>query len=666
MLIPLQHKPRTSWIALLCVLWIAFALRLFGIGQQSIWYDEGLSLYYARGSLSQMLADASQSEHPPLHPLMLHLWIRLCGDSELAVRALSVWWGMVAVAWLYRLARRFTPAIGVPAALLLAVSPLAVWYSQETRGYMLALALEIGLLDAALNLFPVASSPDRHRGAAPLPGYLLYVALGAGALYAHLYSAPFLVALNLAFLIRLLRLVPVVGLRRIWPRIIGWALSQLAVILLFAPWLPSVLVQLQVNATFWHGAVGWRQITGRTLIALSVGETLDGLWATGATWVLSLLALLGTYALARQPRRPSWTTLWLWAIIPILLQVLINQTRPKFAERYLIGVLPAYLLLASSGVHWLLGAARRNAFRPAGWAAAAALLLSTATVGGVTARSLGAYYLDPELYRPDFRAVVAYIQEHSAPEDLIVLLGGHAYPAFTYYYRGTLPVLPLPDRLLPSTREPVDVRALDKLDQAIAGRQRLWLVLWQPALADPTGLVTDELEQTYHRLGVGQTFHDIGLLLFDVSPGPLLSGHARPRSPLVADLGGQVQLLGYSLPTTTVKLGETLYLYLYWQSLTPMRHDYKVFVQVLGEHQQIIAQQDRVAGADTYPTSHWLPGAIVRDRFLLTIPPQAGAGSYPLIAGLYDPTPAMPRLPVQGEGARGDHILLTQIEVQDR
>jgi len=666
MLVPPQRKLRAPWIALLCVLLIAFALRLFRIAQQSIWYDEGLSLYYARGSLTQVLADASQTEHPPLHPLMLNLWVRVCGDSELAVRMLSVCWGMVAIALVYRLGQRFLPGIAAPATLLLAVSPLAIWYSQETRGYMLALALQIGLFDCALSLFPIASGSPRHHGIASWARYLLYAVLGASALYAHLYSAPFLVALNLAFLVRFVRLVPIVGLRRLWPHAAKWALSQVAVAALFAPWLPSVLAQLQANATFWHGAVGWRQIAGRTLVALSVGETLSGAWATAATWVLSLLALLGTYALARQPRRPSWASLWLWVVIPILLQVLINQTRPKFAVRYLIGVLPAYLLLASAGVRWLFAAARRYAFRPAGWAASAAILLSTAVVGGATARSLGAYYLDSSLYRPDFRAVAAYIQQHGTPDDLIVLLGGHSYPAFTYYYRQALPVLPLPDRLLPSTREPVDVSVLETLDQAIAGKQRLWLVLWQPTLADPTGLVVDELEQTYHRLGVGQTFHDIGLLLFDVSPGPLLSAHARPSSPLVANLGDQVQLLGYRLPTATIKPGGTLYLYLYWQSLTAMRHDYKVFVQVLDEHEQIVAQLDRIAGAEAYPTSHWAPGAIVRERFLLTIPPQVPAGSYSLIVGLYDPTPDMPRLPVQGQGAGVDHVLLTQIEVRDR
>jgi hypothetical protein len=264
--------------------------------------------------------------------------------------------------------------------------------------------------------------------------------------------------------------------------------------------------------------------------------------------------------------------------------------------------------------------------------------------------------------------VAHYIQAHATPEDLIVLIGGHSYPAFTYYYDGALPVLPMPDKLLPDTRAPIDVRALEALDRAIAGRQRLWLVLWQAPLADPTGLITDELEHTYHRLGIGRTFHDVSLLLFDVSHGPRLAQAASPQFPLLADFGSddrdRVRMLGYDLDRQTVRPGDTLYLHLYWEPLGELDHDYKVFTQIVDDEGQIIAQHDKIAGAESYPTSHWPPGTIVRDRFMLTVRPDAPPGQYDLIAGLYRPSRRMPRLPVQGEGANGDHVVLAEITVQ--
>ena len=274
------------------------------------------------------------------------------------------------------------------------------------------------------------------------------------------------------------------------------------------------------------------------------------------------------------------------------------------------------------------------------------------------------------------RGVARYVEAHAAPDDLIVLLAGHNAPAFNYYYRGPLPVLPLPDKLLPDTRAPLDVRALETLDAAIAGRNRLWLVLWQDALADPTGLVTDELQHTYPRLGVGRTFHGVALLLFDVSSGPRLSQSSIPSVLLNADLGdpdgpAQVRLVGFDLDKQTVRPGETLYLYLYWQAMADVRHDYKVFTQLLaasastGAH--IAAQQDEIAGAATYPTSHWPVGALVRDRFLLTLAADTPSGPYTLIAGLYRPGQNPVRLHVQdGVSAQAgqDHVVLAQINVE--
>jgi hypothetical protein len=403
------------------------------------------------------------------------------------------------------------------------------------------------------------------------------------------------------------------------------------------------------------------------LTAFSVGETLTDGWATAATWATSILAVLGTLHLLRSRRtRPYAALMWLWLSIPLWAIILINQSRPKFSPRYLMNALPAFLILVSAGAAALFCLARQRVLSLSNLLPTALLLLTVGTLGGATTRSLTRHYLDRRLYKPDFRAVARYIDQHATDNDLIVLLGGHSYPAFTYYYDGSAKILPLPDKLLPTTQHPVDLTALRTLNQEIDDRQTLWLVLWQESLADPTGLIVDELEQTYHRLGVGQTFHALALLAFDVSPGPLLADTLQPQVSMLATLGNQVRFLGYDLPVAQAKPGETLYLYLYWKALPGLSHDYKVFAQILNTEGQIVSQQDKFAGSAAYPTSHWPPGAIVRDRFLLTIQPSAERGPHRLIAGLYNPGPGMPRLPVIGEGASGDHLLLAEIEILPR
>lgn len=650
-------RDTTRWSLFVTLFLVAFALRASYIDRQSIWYDEGLSVYYARSDVGDLLRDASQSDHPPLHALVLHVWMRLCGDSELSVRMLSTWWGIVAIALLCWVARRIARESSLIAGLLMSVSPFAVWYAQEARGYTMALALVTAAVGIALPLLEVVRRHSWWR-------YGAYAALAAAALYTHFFSGFVLLALNVVYLA--LNVRALLRARPTRAGLVRWLAAQALALALFAPWVPFVVTQMAHNATYWHGALGWRQIVIETLTAFSVGSVLAGRWAAAATVAMSVLVLVGTLSLLQDRRARRCAALcWAWIVLPLVVLVAMNRSRPKFSPRYMMNVLPPFLTLAAAGTGHLFRMARRYAFSARGWAALAVLLIAASTLGGATARALGTQYLDSSTYRPDFRAAAAYLERHAAPGDTIVLLGGHSYPALTYYYRGPLPVVPLPGELLPTTRQPLDVRILAVLDAAIAGRQRLWLVLWQEQLADPTGLVVDELEQTYHRLGVGEAFHDIALLAFDVSPGPRLADNIGPQVAMAAALGGQIRFLGYDLPVSDVRRGDTLYLYLYWEALPGVARDYKVFAQVLDSREQIVAQQDKIAGAASYPTSHWIPGRVVRERLLLTVDPEPGPGPYRLIGGLYSPGQDQTRLPVTGDGSQGDHIFLGEVTILD-
>lgn len=652
---PSQAK-QTSWVPPVLLLVAAFALRILYIDQQSIWYDEALSIRYAGSHLADLFVQVSASDHPPLHALLLHAWTWLCGDSELAVRLLSVWWGMLSVALLYPLVRSVTPDVRFTAALLMALSPLAVWYAQETRSYTLALALSLATVVVALRLMDARAPLSWGR-------HVAYAVLAAASLYSHFYAAFVLLALNAAYLV--LNARSIVSTPEARAGLAWWSLAQVAVIALIAPWVPFIVRQLAENATYWHGAVGWQQIIGQTVTAFSVGETLSDGWALAGTTAMSGMALVGSVALWRCKKdRPFLVLSWAWIVVPFALVIAINLTRPKFSPRYLLNALPAYLVLAAVGARYLLDRVRQHVFASRSWPVAALLLLATGAVGGATTRSLVNHYFAERYYRPDFRAVVRYIEGHASEQDLIVLVGGHGYPALDYYYQGALPVLALPGELLPNTRAPVGLSALDELNRAIEGRQRLWLVLWQSELADPTGLIVDELEQNYHRLGVGETFHDLALLAFDVSPGPRLESRLGPQVSMHATLGAHIRFLGYDLPAQSAKPGETLYLYLYWQVDQQVSHDYKVTAQILDSQNRILAQQDKIAGAEAYPTSHWLPGHTVRDRLLLTVSTDAPPGSHRLVVGLYSPGGDRARLPVEGDGSQGDHVLLTEIEIR--
>ena len=163
-----------------------FGLRLYGLGAQSLWYDETVSAFLARQDIPALIAHTARDIHPPAYYLLLHLWVRLAGDSEFALAFLSLVFGVLLVALVGGLTRRLLGRRATLWAMLfVAMSPYNVWYSQEVRMYTLGAALGV------LSVWCVAAMA-RNRPAAVV-GYVLCSATGLYVLY---YYAFLLLALQ--------------------------------------------------------------------------------------------------------------------------------------------------------------------------------------------------------------------------------------------------------------------------------------------------------------------------------------------------------------------------------------------------------------------------------------------------------------------------------------
>ena len=100
-----------------------------------------------------------------------------------------------------------------------------------------------------------------------------------------------------------------------------------------------------------------------------------------------------------------------------------------------------------------------------------------------------------------------------------------------------------------------------------------------------------------------------------------------------------------------------------------METDYTAFVHLLGPNNPatggpLWAQDDSEPCRRSYRTSAWGPGEIVIDRYAMTIPPEAPAGEYSIVMGLYE-WQTLQRLPVlddAGQAAR-DHVILASVKV---
>ena len=230
---------RLWWVPILA---LAMALRFYHLTSAAIWGDEGSSLLLSEYALADLWFHAAHDVHPPLYFLLLRGWIEVFGDSIGSIRSLSAIPGVAVVGlgiWLTR--QLSTRRAAVLAGILLALLPTAVRYSQEVRMYSL---LGVWLLGATLALVYWVRQPERARYLA------VYVLLMSAGFYTHYFTA-LCVLVHWAYL----------GLQAPGQRLItrpAWWAANVAIVLLYLPWLPNLLDLVQHTEELKVGGdIGW-------------------------------------------------------------------------------------------------------------------------------------------------------------------------------------------------------------------------------------------------------------------------------------------------------------------------------------------------------------------------------------------------------------------------
>ena len=111
---------------------------------------------------------------------------------------------------------------------------------------------------------------------------------------------------------------------------------------------------------------------------------------------------------------------------------------------------------------------------------------------------------------------------------------------------------------------------------------------------------------------------------------------------------GRILLQGYDLAGSL----QTLDLTLFWKSVRPVEKNWKVFVHVVDDKGQIVAQNDSFPGNGLRWTDTWKPGEYVIDKHSIALPVVAENTEYAILVGMYDPETGI-RVPTIGS-QRGD------------
>jgi len=588
---------------LIASLLVAFALRIYKLDAQSLWYDEGVTADVAQRGMAELTRWTANDIQPPLYYYLVAGWGRLAGWGEWSLRFPSSFFGTLVVPLLAVLALRLTrqPRAALLAAVFAALHPLLLYYSQEARMYALLTALGIATGYCVLR---IAQGGKERRW------LFAYVLMATAAVYTHYFAFFLLFALAIAFL-----------LDRPYRALRSFLVANLLVLLLYIPWFTALFTRLAVDASYWQGRLNVWNALHSIVISFTSGATVR---EAQANWLLipfglvTLIALLTLGWSAKhaqaEPATGHWSVTTLhyalpWLIVPTVAVLLLAAFAPKFNARYVMIALPGLILIWAAGLaklweigYWVLdirhGRLISNTQYP----------ISFIAIIFVLSASLYAdrnWFFDRTFTKDDWRAVVEFLRLRLQPDETVLLISGHAWPVW-HYYAPDIPVVRLP------AIDVLDVNAVLTFANTVAplraalgeqsGKTGTWIVAWQDEVVDPTGIVPVQLERAGREKGQPSTFWGLTLRRFSgVKPKHIVD--APPIKTVVeATFGNQLRLQGY----TVLDNGDLL---LFWQRLDYAEAapaDFQISGEIFAADGALLRRfPDQRPAGYAYPVSRW-------------------------------------------------------------
>ncbi len=267
-------RPGTHhYLTLVLILLIGMGLRFWNLDAKPLWLDEVLTALFTMGKsyqdvpleqffsltiLDQLFAVRSpitcpqltqtlitESVHPPLFFCLLHHWLGWLKPNVenwvWLLRSLPALFGVgliAAIYWLNRIA--FSPIAGLLGAALMAVSPFAVYLSQEARHYTLPMLL------ITLGLTALIKIQQAPRHVTPWL-WVAWTAVNMIGLYVHYFCLLALIAQIITIVLWMVYQHQQI-IRRHW---IALGLSIITIAASFLPWLPIFISHMMRPETDW-------------------------------------------------------------------------------------------------------------------------------------------------------------------------------------------------------------------------------------------------------------------------------------------------------------------------------------------------------------------------------------------------------------------------------
>lgn len=374
---------------------LATGLGFYNLGSESLWIDELYSIYDAGLiNLTPLEIIDKLLNVRPLYYLLLRVWT-IFGQDEIWLRSLSVGFGVGSVFLVYRLGRQVAgETVGILASLLLAVSPMFIYFSQMVRMYSAGTFL--GILGSLFVALALDKPRTRYFAGWSITRSLVFL------------TAP----LNLSLLAADIILLGVYFRRKpdILRKIGQWLLfigilclpSAYSLVEQALPFLKKALGITENLATSkdvspFHLPVElFRKVKKFTVFPFPSTSTMVSRILQGYTLVLVSVMGLGFYKNRHTTSRLLWIAAW--TFLPWLIHAIVSS-RMLF-DRYIFYTAPYLVILVAAG---LVRAWKMDRMVASVIAIAYALIVTT---------GLGRYYSVQD--RQDWRSLFDFLNQQGA------------------------------------------------------------------------------------------------------------------------------------------------------------------------------------------------------------------------------------------------------------
>lgn len=460
------------------ILLIGLILRLISLNQ-SLWLDEAINTLAVKNySLFDLITQYARADfHPPGWFTILWVWTKLFGYSEVAVRIPSVIFGALTIWTVYLIGKKLVSRkLAIIAALLLAINPLHIYYSQEARMYAMA------TLAVAINIFILIKLIKGERL------NLAVLVISNLFILASDYIAYFIFPAQLIFLL-------IFKKKEIVKK---WIMALFSALLLGIWWLPIFLSQLDVGSVASSNLPTWKFVAGSfdfktlplTFVKFIIGrislpdKLIYGVVLLPVCSLFIFLLWRGVKSLNDLPRKLLIT----WIIIPLSLATVISLVVPVYSYFRVLFIIPGFVILTAAGI---LSAKFRLQY------------VFLITVVSIKLFCALVYLLNPLYQREDWKGLVNFFKDQNSAS-IILFESSETLPPFDYYAGDELKAKgALKDFPAKYESDVVDL---------VETEREIYLVDYLVQISDPNRLVAKRLEESGYKQMDIKNFNGVGFV----------------------------------------------------------------------------------------------------------------------------------------------------------